>query len=158
MAINSSLQSDYMLMALNQARKAMRENEVPIGCVIVHKNQVIAKSYNTCEKQMSPLYHAEISAIKDAAKTLGNWRLSDCELFVTLEPCPMCLGAIMQARIPKIHIGCYDSKRFENSFFKSLQNTTSIKDNNHNLEIEGPIHQQDCAELLKSFFKNKRSK
>lgn len=154
---NQSLQSDYMLMALNQARKAKRQNEVPIGCVIIHNKTVIAKTYNQCEAEQSPLAHAEISAIHAATEYLGNWRLNECEMFITLEPCPMCLGAILQSRISKIHIGCYDHKRYEDSFFKTLKNKTQISDNNHNLLVEGPILEHDCSQILKDFFKNKRN-
>ena len=100
----------YMKEALKQAKKAALIDEVPIGCVIVHDDKIIARGYNKRNKLHSTLGHAEISAIKKASKALGDWRLEECTMYVTLEPCPMCAGAIVQARIPKVVIGAMNPK------------------------------------------------
>jgi len=147
-----------MQLALEQAQKAFDKDEVPIGTVIVKDDEVIALASNSCEFDKTPLHHAELKAIKLAAEKLGNWRLADCDLYVTLEPCPMCLGALFQARIRSLYIGCFDDKR-ENpklSFFPSLKNQNQIIDNNHTIKIYSGIFETECSVLLKDFFKKKR--
>lgn len=146
----------FMHQALEEAQKARQKNEVPIGAVIVCENQVIARAFNTCEQQKNPLVHAEMVVIQNAAQFKNNWRLNDCDLYVTLEPCPMCLGALFQARIRALYFGACDDKRIANPVFPSLKSVTSLNDNNHNLLIQGGILEQECATLLKDFFKEKR--
>src|SRR3989339_1062763 len=101
----------FMRLALIEAQKAYADNEIPIGVVVVKDGQVIASDYNTCEADHSALSHAELKALRAASKLQNNWRLSDCDLYVTLEPCPMCLGALFQTRIRTLIIGCFDHKR-----------------------------------------------
>ena len=149
----------YMQRALDLAKQALAVNEVPIGAVIIKEGEVIAEAFNSCESDKSPLAHAEIKAMQLASQKLGNWRLNDCELYVTVEPCPMCLGAIIQARVTKLYIGCFVPKRIpKDSFFSSLKGLNEIFDNNHHLEIHGGTLEDECANLIKSFFKNKRTK
>lgn len=150
----------FMGMAFAQAENARIKNEVPIGAVIVQNGSIIAKAHNLCETKQSPLQHAELLVIQKACRKLGNWRLSDCDLYVTLEPCPMCLGALFQARIRKLYFGCPDHKRAKiksnESCFGSLAEQNSLIDNNHNLLIQGGILQEQCSQILKDFFKKKR--
>jgi len=145
-----------MQAALDMAHKSYQQGEVPIGAVIVCANQVISSASNTCESDKNALQHAEIKAIEQAANHKNNWRLSDCDLYVTLEPCPMCLGALFQARIQSLHIGCFDPKRNESSYVKSLQGLVKLTDNNHTLQITTGILQDECSQILKEFFKEKR--
>lgn len=145
-----------MRQALEEAQKALQKNEVPIGAVIVSENQVIAHAFNTCEQQKNPLAHAEMVVIQNAVQFKNNWRLNDCDLYVTLEPCPMCLGALFQARIRALHFGASDDKRISKPVFPSLKSITSLNDNNHNLLIQGGILEKECATLLKDFFREKR--
>ena len=105
-----STDEKYMKEAIRQAKKAYKINEVPIGCVIVHKDKIIARGYNKRNTMKSALDHAEIAAIKKASKVMGDWRLEECTMYVTLEPCPMCAGAIIQARLPKVVIGSMNPK------------------------------------------------
>lgn len=143
----------YMKQAILQAKKAAAIGETPIGAVIVHDNKIIARAYNKRETKKSPLCHAEIIAIQKAAKKLGGWRLPGCAMYVTLEPCPMCAGAIIQSRIDNVYFGAYDDKNgccgskidlFEKGLFY------------YNVEINGGILEDECKELLQSFFKNLR--
>ncbi len=146
----------FMNMAIDQAKKAYNINEVPIGCVIVHEDKVIAKAYNRRNKDKSTLSHAEILAIKKACKKLGDWRLENCTMYITLEPCPMCAGAIVQSRIEKVVIGCLNLKA---GCAGSIINLFDIDKFNHQVELEickGSIH-EECSMLLKSFFKKLRS-
>lgn len=146
----------YMQAALEQAQKACDSGEVPIGAVIVSNNEIIAKAYNTCETDKSPLQHAELKALHQAAQSKNNWRLNDCDLYVTLEPCPMCLGALFQARIQNLFIGCFDHKRAASPHFPSLKGQAKLTDNNHNLEIHSGILESECSQILKDFFKSRR--
>jgi len=147
-----------MQLALTKAHKALAHDEIPIGAVLVENDVVIAQAYNTCEKDKNPLSHAEIKIIQKASQNKENWRLNDCDLYVTLEPCPMCLGALFQARIKTLYIGCYDHKRLDNdlSIFPSLKGKTEITDNNHTIKVVGGILETECSKLLKDFFKKKR--
>lgn len=148
----------FMQQALEQARIAEANNEVPIGAIIVQDQTIIVKKHNQCEHQANPLHHAEILSLNEAAQKLNRWRLNDCTLYVTLEPCPMCLGALMQARIKRVVFGCYDHKRSDTSFFRTLKNQQSLHDNNHELKIEAQCLEQECSQILKEFFKKRREK
>lgn len=142
----------YMQMALCEAKKAYKKGEVPIGCVIVRDGKVIAKTYNKRETKKNPLLHAEISAIKKASRILSGWRLTGCTLYVTLEPCPMCAGAIINSRIPRVVFGAYDPKA---GCFGSIHDFTKSAFN-HKPQIATGVLQEQCASILKEFFKNKR--
>ena len=145
----------YMKEAIKQAKKAAAIGETPIGAVIVHNGEIIARAYNRRETKKNALLHAEICAIDKACKKLGGWRLPNCEMYVTLEPCPMCSGAIINARIDKVYFGAYDAKSgcagsvinlFEDGLF------------NHNVDVTGGVMQEECANMLSSFFKELRTK
>ena len=145
----------YMKEALKQAKKAALIDEVPIGCVIVHDEKIIAIGYNKRNKLHSTLGHAEISAIKKASKVLGDWRLEECTMYVTLEPCPMCAGAIVQARIPKVVIGAMNPKA---GCAGSILNMFQIKEFNHQVESVDGVLQEECRLMMKNFFKELREK
>lgn len=142
----------YMKLALKQAQKAMKKDEVPVGAVIVHKGKVIASAGNARETKKDPLAHAEILAIKKASKKLGGWRLPDCSLYVTLEPCPMCAGAIINSRIDNVIFGAYDPKA---GAFGSLYNMAEGK-LNHTPNVVGGVLRDECASLISGYFKQKR--
>lgn len=144
----------FMNEALNQAKKAYKKQEIPVGAVIVKNGKIIAKAYNLKETKKNTLAHAEMIAIEKASKKLKSWRLSDCEMYITLEPCPMCAGAIMLSRINKIYIGTMDEKT---GACGSVFNMFEYKFN-HQVEIEYGILQKDCENILKDFFKNLREK
>lgn len=133
----------YMNLAINQAKKAIKHNEVPVGAVITLGNKVISKAYNKKEKSKNATNHAELIAISTACKKLKRWRLDDCTLYVTMEPCMMCCGAIEQARIKKIVYG------IKNENFGFTQNLK-------NVEIISQVCEEECKELVQTFFKNKR--
>lgn len=145
----------WMKEAIKQAKKAAQKDEVPIGCVIVKDDQIIARAYNKREMKQSSTAHAEILAIEKACKKLGSWRLEDCDLYVTLEPCPMCSGAIIQSRIRNVIFGAYDPK---GGCMGSNMNINDVRGFNHYPDIEGGILQDECSRLLKEFFKAKRKK
>lgn len=139
----------FMKEAIKQAKKAARLDEVPIGCVIVYENKIIARGYNRRNTDKSTLAHAEITAIKKASKVIGDWRLEDCTLYVTLEPCQMCAGAIVQARIPRVVIGTMNSKAgCAGSVYNILQEPRF----NHQTEIIYDVLRPECTSLLTSFF------
>ena len=142
----------FMKEALALAEKAKREGEVPVGAVVVKGDEIIGRGYNKRETLLSPLAHAEIEAIHEAAKTLGSWRLTDCDLYVTLEPCPMCAGAIINSRISRVFYGAYDNKA---GSFGTLCDLTLFKYNS-TPEIHGGILEDECKEILQSFFENLR--
>lgn len=143
-----------MSVALEEAEKAFREDEVPIGAVIVNEdNKIIAKAYNQKEGPNNPLGHAELLAIKTASEELGNWRLSKCTLYVTIEPCPMCLAAMIQARISKVVFGAYDLKGGALSLNYNLYKDQRL---NHNFSVIGGVKHYDCASLMSFFFQEKR--
>lgn len=143
----------YMKKALEQASKAEKINEVPIGAVIVKDGKIIAKGYNTRESKHNALCHAEIIAINKACKKLKSWRLSGCELYVTLEPCPMCMGAIINSRIDRVIFGAYDKKT------GSCGSVINLNDYpyNHHPQIVGGVRQEQCASVLSSFFSKLRA-
>lgn len=145
----------WMKEAIKQAKKAAQKDEVPIGCVIVKDDQIIARAYNKREMKQCSTAHAEILAIEKACKKLGSWRLEDCDLYVTLEPCPMCSGAIIQSRIRNVIFGAYDPK---GGCMGSNMNINDVRGFNHYPDIEGGILQDECSRLLKDFFKAKRKK
>ncbi len=143
----------YMDMALEQAQIAYNSNEVPIGCVIVYNDQVIGKGANLRTTKGNVLAHAEIIAINEACIFMGDWRLEDCTLFVTVEPCPMCAGAILQARIKEVVFGTRNPKAgCAGSIYNLLQDDRF----NHKAEITEGIRQEECAKLMKDFFKRFR--
>lgn len=144
----------FMIEAIKMAQIASKKDEVPVGAVIVHKGKIIAKAYNQRETKKDPLAHAEILAIKKAAKKLAGWRLSGCTLYVTLEPCPMCAGAIINARIDIVVFGAYDPKA---GAFGSLYDLAQGK-LNHTPKIIGGVLQPKCASVLTNYFKQKRKK
>ena len=143
-----------MSEAIRMARKAQQANEVPVGAVIVFEGKIIAKAYNRRETRRDPLAHAELLAIRRAAKKRGGWRLSGCTLFVTLEPCPMCAGAIVNARIDEVVFGAYDPKA---GAMGTLYNLAEGK-LNHTPRITGGVLEDECAAILKNYFKKKRGK
>lgn len=142
----------YMKAALKEAKKAYNIDEVPVGCVIVYKDKIIARGYNKREKTQKSTAHAEIIAIERACKALGTWRLEDCIMYITLEPCCMCSGAIIQSRIPKVVYGSYD---YRFGAHKSIVNLFDVKFN-HVVDIEGGVLIEECSNLIKDFFKKLR--
>ena len=142
----------YMDAALELAQQAFQEGEVPVGCVIVRNGQIVGKGRNRREAEKTALGHAEIEAIADACKNLGGWRLWDCTLYVTLEPCPMCAGAIVNARIPRVVYGAEDAK---NGACGSVCDLFSM-DFNHHPQVEKGVRECECAALLTEFFKQLR--
>ncbi len=142
---------NFMEEALKMANKALKKGEVPIGAVIVRNGKIISRGQNKREKTQNAIMHAEIVAIQKACKKLKSWRLDDCELYVTLEPCLMCLGAILNSRIKKVVFGASDNKSVTKEFLLSKDNSL-----NHNLEIESGVLEKECSEILKNFFKNAR--
>ena len=150
-----SYDSKYMKEAIRQAKKAALIDEVPIGCVIVHDGQVIGRGYNRRNTDKSTLAHAEITAIKRASKKLGDWRLEDCTLYVTLEPCQMCAGAIVQARIPEVMIGCMNPKAgCAGSIYNLLQEPAF----NHQVSLFKGVLEEECSQMLKDFFRSLRTR
>lgn len=147
----------WMRQAIEQARLALAADEVPIGCVIVHEPsaRIIGTGYNRRETDRDPTAHAEIIAMRQAGATLGHWRLLDCTLYVTLEPCPMCAGAIVNARISKLVYGCDDPKA---GAVRTLFQLCSDPRLNHRLEVQPGVLAKECAQLLRDFFKSRRIK
>ena len=144
----------FMKAALKEADKAYKKNEVPIGCVIVQNDRIIARGYNRRNTDKNALAHAEIAAIKTACKKTGDWRLEDCTMYVTLEPCQMCAGAIVQARIPKIVIGAMNPKA---GCAGSVINILQIDRFNHQVEIEKGVLLEECKHMMTSFFEELRA-
>lgn len=142
-----------MQQALKEANKAKLKDEVPIGCVIVYQDKIIARAHNTKEYSQQAIDHAEIRAIRKANKKLGSWRLDECTLYVTLEPCPMCAGAIMQSRIKKVVFGASDPK---GGSYGSTINMSEVKGLNHYPTIVKGVMEKESEILLKDFFKLKR--
>lgn len=143
----------YMKEAIKQAKKAMALGEVPIGCVIVYEDKIIGRGYNRRNTDKNTLAHAEITAINKASKIIGDWRLEDCTLYVTLEPCQMCSGAIVQARISKVVMGCMNPKA---GCAGSILNILNMPEFNHQVESVKGILEDECSSLLKTFFKDLR--
>lgn len=150
-----SREERYMNEAIKQARKALSIGEVPIGCVIVYEDKIIARGYNRRITDKNTLSHAELNAIKKASKVLGDWRLDNCEMYVTLEPCQMCSGAIVQSRIKKVYIGSMNPKA---GCAGSIMNLLQVPAFNHQVEIETGLLGDICSTMLTSFFRELRKK
>ena len=144
-----------MKQAIMQAKKALMLNEVPIGCIIVYEDKVIARGYNRRVTDHSTLAHAEINAIKKACRVIGDWRLENCTMYVTLEPCPMCAGAIVQARIPRVVIGCMNPKA---GCAGSVLDMLHEDGFNHQVDVTTGVLQDECSGMMKSFFADLRRK
>ncbi|HUS89044.1 MAG TPA: tRNA adenosine(34) deaminase TadA [Desulfosporosinus sp.] len=147
------LHQDWMRLALIQAQRAFEQGEVPIGAVVVHNGQVIAVAHNEKEQRNDPTAHAEVLAIQRAAKVLGSWRLTDAILYVTLEPCPMCAGAIVQSRLKQIVYGSADLKGGATG---SVMNVLDYTLWNHRVDIVAGVLEEECSEILKLFFRRLR--
>lgn len=143
---------DYMSIAIEEAKKAKKHDEVPIGAVLVINDKVVAKSHNKREKTQNALAHAEINVIKKACKKMKSWRLDNALMYVTLEPCPMCAGAIANARIKKVIYACSDTTAKDNLCEKICQSERL----NHKVELEKGLHEEESRALLQTFFKEKR--
>ena len=143
----------YMRAAVREAKKAYALGEVPIGCVIVQNDRIIARGYNRRNTEGNTLAHAELAAIRKASKKTGDWRLEDCTLYVTVEPCPMCAGAIVQARIPKVVFGTRNSKAGCSGSVLDVLHEPKL---NHQVETEEGILQEECAEIMRRFFRRFR--
>ena len=148
-------QERYMKEAIRQAKKARALDEVPIGCVIVYEGKIIARGYNRRNTDENTLSHAELNAIKKASKKLGDWRLEGCTMYVTLEPCQMCAGALMQSRIDKVVIGSMNPKA---GCAGSVLNLLEMDGFNHKVEVERGILQEECSTMLSEFFRELREK
>ena len=144
-----------MKQALKEAQKAYEKEEVPIGAIIVKDGKIISRAYNLKEIKKDTTEHAEIRAIKKTSKKIGAWRLSDCEMYTTLEPCPMCAGAIIQARIKKVYIGAMDAKT---GACGSVLNLLKDHKFNHEVQVEYGILEEECKKILQDFFKFLRNK
>ena len=147
-------QEKYMQQAIKLAKKAEELDEVPIGCVIEYQGKIIGRGYNRRTTDKNTLAHAEITAIRKACKKMGDWRLEDCTMYVTLEPCQMCAGAIVQARVKKVVIGCMNPKA---GCAGSVLNILQIDKFNHQVEIEQGVLEKECSAMLTNFFKRLRS-
>lgn len=148
-------QQRYMKEALRLAKKAASIGEVPIGCVIVYEGKIIGRGYNRRTIDKNTLSHAELNAIRKASKYMGDWRLENCDIYITLEPCQMCSGAIIQARMRKVYIGCMNPKA---GCAGSILNLLQMPQFNHQVEIEIGILEEECSSILKNFFKELRQK
>ena len=145
----------FMKEAIKEAKKAYGKLEVPIGAVIVKDGKIIARGHNQKEEKADTTMHAEIISIKKASKKIGAWRLNGCEMYITLEPCPMCAGAIINARLDKIYIGTMDEK---NGACGSVTNVLEEYKQNYKVQKEEGIHQKECEEIIKNFFKELRQR
>lgn len=143
----------YMKEAIRQARKAEKLMEVPIGCVIVYEGKIIARGYNRRNTDKNTLSHAEMNAIRKASKKLGDWRLEGCTLYVTLEPCQMCSGAIVQSRIDEVVIGCMNPKA---GCAGSVLNLLEVQEFNHQVTITRGILEEECSQMMSNFFRRLR--
>lgn len=145
----------FMREAIRQAKKAKALGEVPIGCVIEYRGKIIGRGYNRRKTDKNTLSHAELNAIRKASKVMGDWRLEECTMYVTLEPCQMCSGAIVQARIPKVVIGCMNPKA---GCAGSILNIFDVPEFNHQVETEKGMLEEECSALLTDFFKELRER
>jgi len=145
----------FMKLAIEQARIAEENGDVPIGAIIVHKNQIIGKAYNQREQLKDPTAHAEIIALTQAAAALENWHLNGCTMYVTLEPCPMCAGALVLSRMDRLVYGCDDPKT---GAVKSLYNIVTDERLNHRLEVTSGVLADECTKQLQDFFQHRRGK
>ncbi|WP_028778479.1 tRNA adenosine(34) deaminase TadA [Shimazuella kribbensis] len=145
---------DYMLLAVEEANKAAAIGEVPIGAIVVYQDEVIGRGYNLREKKQNPLLHAEVIAIREASEYLASWRLEECTLYVTLEPCPMCAGAILQSRIPQLVYGAKDPKA---GCVDSLYQLLDDQRFNHQTSVIDGVLPDVCSDLLRAFFRSLRA-
>ena len=145
----------WMRVAFKEAEKAFEQNEVPIGAVVVHNGQIIGRGHNQCESLVDPTAHAEIIAISSAANTIKDWRLKDSQLYVTKEPCPMCAGALVNARINRVIFGMYDEKEGCCGSLYQLCRDNRFK---HQLTVKGGIMEDACTLIIQEFFKKQRKK
>lgn len=145
----------YMREAIRQARKAEKLDEVPTGCVIVYEGRIIARGYNRRNTDQNTLAHSEMTAIRRASKKLGDWRLEGCTMYVTLEPCQMCAGALVQARISRVVIGCMNPKA---GCAGSILNLLEMKEFNHQVEVTRGVLEEECSEMLSAFFRRLRER
>lgn len=153
--VNMTTDEKWMRQAIKQAKKAEKLEEVPIGCVIVHNDKIIARGYNRRNTDHTSLAHAEMMAIKKACKKIGDWRLEECTLYVTLEPCQMCAGAIVQSRVKRVVIGAMNKKAgCAGSIFNLLEEDRF----NHKAEVTRGILEEECAEMMSEFFRGLRAK
>ena len=154
---NSKIKDDkwFMEQAYKEALKAYKKNEVPIGAVIVKDGKIIARGHNERELKQDATLHAEITAIRKACKKLNSWRLNDCDIYVTLEPCAMCAGALIQSRIKTLYIGALDPRA---GAAGSVIDVFKIKEFNHRVEVVYGIMEEECSEILKRFFRELRAK
>ena len=153
MAVIKSVEEKYMKEALKQAKKAYALGEVPIGSDNEHEGKIIGRGYNRRNTDKNTLAHAEITAINKASKVIGDWRLEECTLYVTLEPCQMCAGAIVQARIPEVVMGCMNPKA---GCAGSILNILEMPQFNHQVKVTRGILEADCSQMLKTFFEELR--
>ena len=151
----TNIHEKYMKEALKQAQKAFTLGEVPIGCVVVHEGKIIGRGYNRRNTDKSTLAHAEITAIRKASKYIGDWRLEECSIYITLEPCQMCAGAIIQARIPEVVMGCMTPKA---GCGGSVLNILENPGFNHQASVTRGILEPECSDLLKLFFAQLRQR
>lgn len=154
-ADQEAIDQKYMREAIKQAKKAYTLEEVPIGCVIVYDGKIIGRGYNRRTIDKNPLAHAEIQAIRKASRKMGDWRLEDCTLYVTLEPCQMCSGAIVQARIKRVVVGCMNPKA---GCAGSILNLLDVKEFNHQVELTTGVREEECSRMMKEFFRELREK
>lgn len=143
----------FMKAALRCAQKGLEEGEVPIGAVVVLDGKIISRGHNRRTKKQIATAHAEVEAIEKACKKLKSWRIPECELYVTLEPCPMCMGAMLNARIKKVYFGAYEAKG--RSLTDELANANLV---NHVIEVEGGVMEEECSQILSNFFKQMRTR
>ena len=154
-ADQEAIDQKYMREAIKQAKKAYTLEEVPIGCVSVYDGKIIGRGYNRRTIYKNPLAHAEIQAIRKASRKMGDWRLEDCTLYVTLEPCQMCSGAIVQARIKRVVVGCMNPKA---GCAGSILNLLDVKEFNHQVELTTGVREEECSRMMKEFFRELREK
>ncbi|MCI9269856.1 MAG: nucleoside deaminase [Dorea sp.] len=145
----------YMREAIRQAKKAYALEETPIGCVIVQEGRIISRGYNRRNTDKNPLAHAELTAIRKAGRKLGDWRLEGCTMYVTLEPCQMCAGAIIQSRIDRVVVGCMNPKA---GCAGSILNLLNVAEFNHQAELETGVLEEECSGLMKQFFQELRER
>lgn len=146
-------QNKYMELALKEAYKCLKNDDVPVGCVIVRNDEIIAKAYNRRKKDKNTLKHCELIAIDRACKIVGDWRLEDCTMYVTMEPCQMCAGAILQARLKKIVIG---TRNYKSGCCGSVINLLNYEGFNHIVDIEYDVMSYECSSIVKEFFEKLR--
>lgn len=150
---NINIDEKYMKEAIRQAKKAYAIGEVPIGCVVVHEDKIIGRGYNRRTTDKNTLAHAELIAIRKASKKMGDWRLEGCTMYVTLEPCQMCSGAIVQSRMSRVVVGCMNPKA---GCAGSILNLLQMEEFNHQVELETGVLEDACSQMMKTFFRELR--